>query len=91
MLSNLLSQLVNFAWGLPLVLLLVGGGLGLAIHSRFPSSRGFSDAFRLITGRFKHDRDAKDAGQISSFQAMTTALSATVGLGNSAGVAISYS
>ena len=91
MVSSILSQLVNFAWGLPLVLLLVGGGLGLAIHSRFLPLRGFSHAFRLITGRFKHEGDAKDAGQISSFQALTTALSATVGLGNIAGVAIAIS
>ena len=91
MLSNLLSQLVNFAWGLPLILLLVGGGLALAIHSRFLPLRGFVHAFRLVTGRFRHEGDASDTGQISSFQALTTALSATVGLGNIAGVAIAIS
>ncbi len=91
MLSELLSQLVNYAWGLPLVLLLVGGGSALAIHSRFLPLRGFAHAFRLISGKFKHEGDESDSGQISSFQALTTALSATVGLGNIAGVAIAIS
>lgn len=91
MASNFLSDLSGFAWGLPLVLLLVGGGLILAVHSRFLPLRGFAHGFRLITGRFRHEGDEEDKGQISSFQALTTALSATVGLGNIAGVAIAIS
>jgi len=91
MLSDFLSDLSGFAWGLPLVLLLVGGGLALAVHSRFLPLRGFAHSFRLITGRFRHEGDEQDKGQISSFQALTTALSATVGLGNIAGVAIAIS
>jgi len=86
--SEILQAIVNFIWGLPLVILLMGGGLYLLIVSRFLPFLGFSHAIALITGRFKHKSHSEAEGQISHFQGLTNALAATIGLGNVAGVAV---
>ena len=91
MLSQFLSQAVDFAWGLPLVILLLGGGIYLAIISRFLPLTGFVHALRLVLGKFHHKGDEQDKGQISHLQALTNALSSTVGMGNIAGVAVAIS
>jgi alanine or glycine:cation symporter, AGCS family len=68
-----------------IVVWLIFGGLFFTIFLRFINIRAFKHAFALIRGRYdKPD----DTGEVSHFQALTTALSATVGLGNIAGVAI---
>jgi len=64
---------------------LVVGGVFLTLRFGFINIRMFSHAFKIITG---HYRTADDVGEITPFQSLTTALSATVGLGNIAGVAI---
>jgi AGCS family alanine or glycine:cation symporter len=64
---------------------LVVGGIFLTFRFGFINIRMFSHAFKIITGKY---RTADDVGEISPFQSLTTALSATVGLGNIAGVAI---
>jgi AGCS family alanine or glycine:cation symporter len=64
--------------------LLVGTGLYLTIRLGFIQFRGFSHSLGLISGRY--DR-AGDPGEVSHFQALSTALSATIGTGNIAGVA----
>lgn len=89
--SELLSLIVSYVWGLPLVILLVGGGLYLMFVSRFLPMRGFFHALQLISGKVHFKDDAKAEGQINHFQALMTALSATVGLGNIAGVAVALS
>jgi AGCS family alanine or glycine:cation symporter len=68
-----------------IVLWLIFGGLFFTVFMRFINIRGFRHAIGLIRGRY--DRPG-DHGEVSHFQALTTALSATVGLGNIAGVAI---
>jgi len=80
-----LDAAVGFLWGPPLLVLLLGGGLYLTILSRFLPFFGARHAFDVLRGRF--DR-SDDPGQISHFQALTTALSSTIGLGNIGGVAI---
>ncbi len=71
-----------------IVLWLMAGGLFFTVYLRFVNFRAFRHSLGLITG--KHDKpDSK--GEVSHFQALTTALSATVGLGNIAGVAIAIS
>jgi alanine or glycine:cation symporter, AGCS family len=87
-LSKLNSGLNNLAWGPPLVILLVGGGLALMIFSRLLPFTGFMHAVRLTLGKYHHPGDADDPGQISHFKALCNALAATVGLGNIAGVAV---
>jgi AGCS family alanine or glycine:cation symporter len=84
-LDRFLSIAVGIAWGTPLVLLLMGGGLFLTIYSRFlPLFRG-GHALRVLLGRY--DR-SDDPGQLSHYQALSTALAATIGVGNIGGVAI---
>jgi alanine or glycine:cation symporter, AGCS family len=68
-----------------IVLWLIFGGLFFTVFMRFISIRGFRHAIGLVRGRYDHP---SDHGEVSHFQALTTALSATVGLGNIAGVAI---
>lgn len=75
----------SFIWGLPLLILLIGGGIYLLILSRFLPFRFFGHAVQVLRGKYD---DPNDPGQISHFQALTTALSATVGMGNISGVAV---
>lgn len=83
-LSQIINALSNFVWGPVTIILLVGTGIYLTIVTRFIQFRGFRHAFSLISGKY----DKKDApGEISHFQALSTALSATIGTGNIAGVA----
>lgn len=75
-----------FGHGVPIVLLLLAGtGIFLTIHFRFINFRAFGLALRTVRGKYSAD---DDPGQITHFQALSTALSATVGLGNIAGVAV---
>ena len=67
---------------------LIVGGVFLTFRFGFINVRMFSHAFKIITGKYK---TADDVGEITPFQSLTTALSATVGLGNIAGVAIAIS
>jgi AGCS family alanine or glycine:cation symporter len=82
------EKLVNLVWGLPLVVLLVGTGLFFTIYFGIPQICFFREAISIIRGKF----DKRDEpGEISHFQALTAALSATVGLGNISGVAVAIS
>ncbi|MUU77352.1 alanine/glycine:cation symporter family protein [Winogradskyella endarachnes] len=84
-LNQLLSDFSSLAWGLPLLILLIGGGLYLLIRSHFLPFRYLGHAINVLRGKYD---DPNDPGEISHFQALTTALSATVGMGNIAGVAV---
>ncbi len=87
-LERLLKDFSSLAWGLPLLIILIGGGLYLLIRSRFLPFRYIGHAINVLRGKYD---DPTDPGQISHFQALTTALSATVGMGNIAGVAVAIS
>ncbi len=72
--------------GMPLILIvLVMGSVGFTLYLRFINLRGFAHALQIIRGRYDNP---EDPGQISHFRALTSALSATIGLGNIAGVAV---
>lgn len=71
-----------------LVAWLIAGGIYLTFVTRFINLRAFKHAFDIVRGKY---RTKDDKGQISPFGALTTALSATVGLGNIAGVALAVS
>ena len=76
--------------GIPLIVVwLVLGALFFTIRMNFVNFRGAVHAINLVRGKF--DDPTKESGEISHFQALVTALSATVGLGNIAGVAIAIS
>jgi AGCS family alanine or glycine:cation symporter len=86
--TQLTGQFVDLVWGVPLVVALVSSGIIFSIYFGLPQIRFFKHAIQIIMG--KYDRP-EDKGEISHFQALTAALSATVGLGNIAGVAIAIS
>lgn len=83
-LYNFLQSIDNFIWGPPLLLLLVGTGLYLTIRLGLIQIRHLPLALRYL---FKGDKNSKAAGDVSSFAALCTALSATIGTGNIVGVA----
>ncbi|WP_431163602.1 alanine/glycine:cation symporter family protein [Flagellimonas beolgyonensis] len=70
---------------LPMFILLIGGGLFLVFYSRFAPYRYFGHALAVVSGKYD-DKNAK--GDVTSFQALSAAVAATVGLGNISGVAI---
>ncbi|HBR53119.1 MAG TPA: sodium/alanine symporter [Flavobacteriaceae bacterium] len=77
--------MASLAWGLPLLIILMGGGLYLVFKIRFLPFRYLGHAIAVLRGRYDNE---SDSGEISHFQALTTALSATVGMGNISGVAV---
>ena len=87
-LDQLTADFSSLAWGIPLIVLLIGGGLYLLIVSRFLPFRFFGHAIKVLRG---HYDDPNDLGEISHFKALTTALSSTIGMGNIAGVALAIS
>ncbi len=76
----------DFVWGIPAMVCIIGVGLLLSLRTRFIQFRKFGYTFRVTVGRLFHKREAED-GAITPFQAVCTALAATVGTGNIAGVA----
>ena len=83
-----IADFATFIWGVPLLILLIGGGIYLLIRSQFLQFRLFGHAIQVLRGKYDNPNDP---GEISHFQALTTALSATVGMGNIAGVAVAIS
>lgn len=75
----------DYAWGLPLLILLIGGGIYLLILSRFLPFRFIGHAVNVLRGKYDNP---DDPGEISHFQALSTALASTIGMGNIAGVAV---
>jgi AGCS family alanine or glycine:cation symporter len=93
--ANFVSRVREIVWegGIPVgdadipivVLALIGAGFFLTVRLGFVQIRHFGHGVAVATGRYD---DPDDTGDVSHFQALTTALSATVGIGNIAGVAI---
>ena len=87
-LDQYIADFASAVWGLPLLILLVGGGLYLLIRSKFLPFQFIGHAIQVLRGKYD---DPDDPGQISHFQALSTALSSTIGMGNIAGVAVATS
>ncbi|MFO7671717.1 MAG: alanine/glycine:cation symporter family protein [Bacteroidales bacterium] len=83
--ERIITGFSDLAWGTPLLVLLLGGGLFFLVYSRLLPFRYFSHAIAIIRG--KYDRP-DEPGQINHYQALSTALAATVGMGNISGVAL---
>ena len=81
--GNVIVAFSNWIWGMPLFLLLIGGGLFFLIYSGFVPFRYYIRALKSLK---TSEKDAP--GQISSFEALTSAIAATVGMGNISGVAV---
>ena len=84
-LDSLISSLASALWGTPLVILLLGGGLFFAIYSRMIPILYFKHSIEVLLGKYDSE---DDPGQITHFEALSSALAGTVGMGNIAGVAI---
>ena len=75
----------NLIWGAPLLILLLGGGIFFLIYSRLTPFRYIKHAIHILMGRYD---DPDEPGYISHYQALSTALSGTIGMGNVSGVAV---
>ena len=76
----------NFIWGVPAMICIIGVGLYLSVRTGFLQIRKFPYAMKVTFGRMFKKKEASD-GALTPFQAVCTALAATVGTGNVAGVA----
>jgi len=84
-----MDWLIPGAPGMPLICVwLAGAAVFFTLYLRFINLRGFVQALRIVRGTYD---DPKDPGEVTHFQALTAAVSATVGLGNIAGVALAVS
>lgn len=85
---DLLADVNKFIWGPYMQILLIGTGIWLTLGTRFVQVRQFLHAWRLtLRGAFRKRAAEAETGDITPFQALMTAISATVGNGNIAGVA----
>ena len=84
--TSLNTAVNNFIWGVPAMICIIGVGLILSIRTNFIQIRKFIYALKMTLGRIFEKQEAKD-GTMTPFQAVCTALAATVGTGNIAGVA----
>jgi len=75
----------SWIWGTPLLILLLGGGLYFVIYTRFSPYRYFRHAINVLSGKYD---DPDEIGEINHYEALSTHLAATVGMGNISGVAI---
>jgi alanine or glycine:cation symporter, AGCS family len=83
-------NLTTKSQGIPLIVVwLILGALFFTVRMKFVNVRGAVHAIQLVRG--KYDNPSQESGEVSHFQALVTALSGTVGLGNIAGVAIAVS
>ena len=83
--ERIITGFSDLAWGTPLLVLLLGGGLFFLLYSRMLPFRYFRHAIAILLGRYD---DPNEPGHISHYQALSTALAATVGMGNITGVAL---
>lgn len=86
LIKNINSAVNSFIWGVPAMICIIGVGLYLSIGTRFIQIRKFPLAIKTTIGRIFRKKDSSD-GTMTPFQAVCTALAATVGTGNIAGVA----
>ena len=84
-LNDILSSISDFLWGAPMASILLVTGLFLTLRLVFIQFRGFAHGVGITTGRYD---DPAHKGQLTHFQALSAALSATIGIGNIGGVAI---
>ena len=82
--SNWMRVMNGWVWGPPMIALLIGTGVFLTIRLGFIQLRHFKHALACISGKYD---DPAEQGDVSHFQALCAALSATIGTGNIVGVA----
>jgi len=87
-LEKLASEFASFMWGYPLLILMMGGGVFFTVYSRFTPFRFFRHGVKILLGQYDNPQDP---GDLTHFQALSTALASTVGMGNISGVAVAIS
>lgn len=88
MLENISETIINISdwiWGTPVLLLLLGGGFYFLVYSRLVPLRYFGHALQILTGKYDNP---DEPGQLRHYQALSTALAGTIGMGNVSGVAV---
>ena len=83
--QEILDQISGMVWGPVTIILLVGTGIYITLIVRAIQVRKFFYGWGLISGRYDNP---EDDGEVTHFQALSAALSATIGTGNVAGVGI---
>jgi len=81
----LLDAFNGWVWDWPLLILLIGGGVFFLGYSRFTPFLYFGHSIQVLRGKYDHE---EAPGQLSHFQALSSAIAATVGMGNIGGVAV---
>lgn len=84
-LGNVIIELSDAIWGIPILFLLLGGGFYFLILSRLAPIKYVGHAIQIIRGKYD---DPDEDGQLKHYQALATALAGTVGMGNISGVAV---
>ena len=83
--QELVANFSSWIWGMPLLILLIGGGLYLFVYSSLVPFKYMGHAIAILRGKY----DKKDSpGDLSHYEALSSAIAATVGMGNISGVAI---
>ncbi|GAA0731227.1 sodium:alanine symporter family protein [Aquimarina litoralis] len=80
-----IAQFSSWIWDWPLLVLLIGGGVFFLLYSRFTPFLYFGHAIQILRGKYDNE---EAPGQLSHFQALSSAIAATVGMGNISGVAV---
>lgn len=83
--EKIIATFSSWIWDWPLLVLLIGGGIFLLIYSRFVPFLHFGHSVKILRRTYDND---ETAGQLSHFQALSSAIAATVGMGNISGVAV---
>ena len=83
--GGLIIKISDGIWGTPVLILLLGGGFYFLVYSRLAPLRYIGHAISILTGKYD---DPNEAGQLRHYQALSTALAGTVGMGNISGVAV---
>jgi AGCS family alanine or glycine:cation symporter len=85
--SEFIASLATFIWT-PVLFLIIFGGLGFLLYSRLIPYKYFGHAIQILKGKYNNPNDP---GQIKPYEALSTNLASTVGMGNIAGVALAIS
>lgn len=83
--GKLIINTADFVWGIPVLILLLGGGFYFLVYSRLAPLRYFGHALKILTGKYDNP---DEPGQLRHYEALSTALAGTVGMGNVSGVAV---
>ena len=83
--ADLNSKINGIVWGIPMMILILGAGIYLSIGCGFPQFTHFAHIMKNTLGK-AFEKSEKKEGAVSPFKAMCTALAASIGTGNIAGV-----